>query len=207
MWSRNFSPSLLYHWRNFGADAIHCSFCSSLTILCTHLTHTLWWCSVFATISQKNVCEICRNHTDNSDIAKCQFSWLLLLLSRHGGRAPWSSLCKFVWPSFNCLTHCRNFPSLFILGSQMQHKWWRILAVVIFFVSKNPITIQSAKRVGFSIKYFILHWHNMTHHKKSLKRTYLGESELLNLRRKHAHDNVTPMATMHDCPLLSEGAL
>jgi len=30
----------------------------------------------------------------------------------------------------------------------------------------------------------------MTRHKKSLKRTYLGGSRLLNLRRKRAHDNV-----------------
>jgi len=47
----------------------------------------------------------------------------------------------------------------------------------------------------------------MTHHKKSLKRIYLGESELPKLRRKCAHDNVTSMAAMHDRPVLSEGAL
>jgi hypothetical protein len=47
----------------------------------------------------------------------------------------------------------------------------------------------------------------MTHHKKSLKRIYLGESEVPKLRRKHAHDNVTSMAVMHGRPLLSEGAL
>ena len=166
MWSRNFSPSLLYHWRNFGDDVQHCSFCFSLSILGTHHTQTLWWCSVSATISRKHVREICGNNLDNSDIVNWRFSWLLLLLSRHSGRALWSSLCNFVWSSFNCLTNCCNFASLFTIGPQMQHKCWRILAAVIYFESKNPITIQSATVAGFSIKHFILHRHNMIHHKR-----------------------------------------
>jgi hypothetical protein len=117
----------------------------------------------------------------------------------------WTSTAIFIMhvkrPYFICLTHCRTFPSLIIC----KHNCRKMLAAVKFFL--HPITtgIQTEKRVGFLIKHFILHWHNTTHNNKSFKWIYLRDGELLKLRHKHAHNNMTPIATVCDRPLPSAG--
>jgi len=42
MWSRNFSPSLWYRWRNVKADDMRWFLCSSINILGTQRAQTLW---------------------------------------------------------------------------------------------------------------------------------------------------------------------
>jgi hypothetical protein len=90
-WSRNFSPSLLYRWRNVRAEVMCCTFSFSVRILCTHLTQNLRWCSVSATISHSNVREICGNHPDNSDNVNWRFSELFFNFSFR-----WAAIAIFV---------------------------------------------------------------------------------------------------------------